>query len=141
MDEPTKNPVGRPTKYAPEWMIPMILDGFQVGMSKLEAAHSIGITQETMRVWCAEYPEFSAAVKTGVEMSNAWWEREGRGALRDDKYNNTMWIFNMKNRFGWRDKQEVTGDPEKPVAIYHTVDAVGLDELRDAFAKAKGTES
>ncbi len=139
MDE--KRGVGRPTKYEPDVMIPTMLAGFEEGMSKTEVAAMIGITRETMRVWSETYPQFSAAIKQGVDLSEAWWEKQSRRALFDKDFQATNWIFNMKNRFGWRDKQEVTGDPERPQQLVHrVVDAVGIEELGEAFAKAKGTD-
>ena len=29
---------------------------------------------------------------------------------KDNPFNSTIWIFNMKNRFNWRDKKETTVD-------------------------------
>lgn len=32
------------------------------------------------------------------------------------------WIFNMKNRFGWRDKLEHSGDPDQPIVLLNLKD-------------------
>lgn len=58
----------------------------------------------------ADSPEFQAAVKKGEEACNIWWERLGRKLAMDGGGNSAVWIFNMKNRFGWRDKQEDATD-------------------------------
>jgi DNA-binding XRE family transcriptional regulator len=101
--------MGRPTKYDPEKMIPIILDLMNVGASKTEVACALGITRETMNQWEKD-PEKEAcsdAIKQGELLSQTWWEREGRINLKDKDFSSTLWYMNMKNRFGWADKQEV----------------------------------
>lgn len=47
-------------------------------------------------------------------ISLKWWETTGKEGLWGDKnnmFNSAVWIFNMRNKFGWRDdpkKHEVT---------------------------------
>ena len=40
-------------------------------------------------------------------MCQVWWERQGRKMTTGADGNATVWIFNMKNRFSWHDKQQV----------------------------------
>jgi len=73
---------------------------------------SLDISKDTYYRWKEENKDFSDAIKRGIGLSRAWWEKEGRISLRDREFNYTGWYMNMKNRFKWADKQDVhnTGD-------------------------------
>jgi len=109
-----KRSVGRPTKYE-DWMIDAILDKMAQGFSKEAMAGFLGITRETMNQWEKSNCHFSDALKRGVELSRIFWEQKGNDLMRDiylekgesvSRGNASVWIFNMKNRFGWRESVE-----------------------------------
>ena len=104
-------PAGRPTKYDPSMLKDMIAL-FSEGASKTEIAASLGITRETFNVWQKNNQDFSDAVKEGEELSKSWWEKHGRTQLENKNFNAVLWYMNMKNRFGWRDKQDITSNDE-----------------------------
>lgn len=102
--------IGRPTKYDPS-MIEIASDLFDEGASKAEVCLTIGICFETFENYQKKYPDFSEAVKRGLQISQGWWEMKGRKASMGgvEGFNATAYIFNMKNRFkhDWKDKHEV----------------------------------
>jgi len=106
-----KSNAGRPTKYNPE-MLPKIIELMKEGASKVEVCAELDISNETLVQWCdpnGRYyiPEFSETVKRGVELSKAWWLRQGRINLMNKDFSATLFYMNMKNRHGWRDKTDI----------------------------------
>ena len=72
--------------------------------------------------WMKEDEEFSITIKKGRMLSESWWNKSGRKNLKSKEFSYTGWYMNMKNRFGWRDKQETTlqgGD--KPIETIITL--------------------
>jgi len=53
-----------------------------------------------------ENEEFSLTVKKAHSLCQAWWEKQGRVNLKTKDFQTGLWYANMKNRFGWRDKNE-----------------------------------
>ncbi len=113
--------MARPTKYKIE-MLPRILKLMREGASKVEVCADLDISTETLAQWqkpSSDYyiKEFSDTIKRGELLSNAWWERNGRVNLYNKDFSAVLFYMNMKNRFGWRDKQELSSDKEAPLII------------------------
>jgi len=77
------------------------------GGSEVEMRVLLGVGETAFYTLCSDYPEFSRTRKRAKDLCEVWWERRGRKMAEGDDGNPTVWIFNMKNRFGWRDKQEI----------------------------------
>lgn len=57
--------------------------------------------------WLSEEGEFSEAIRYGRILAEAWWHKEGRINLKIRDFNYTGWYMQMKNRFGWKDTQQI----------------------------------
>lgn len=107
-------PAGRPTKYKPEFCQDLI-DHLKEGLSiecfgaTLHAAYGVHVCKDTVYEWCKVYPEFSDAKKVGESYSQMFWEHLGIKGAKGDYigFSGSAWIFNMKNRFKWRDQKEI----------------------------------
>lgn len=112
---------GRPTDYDPKYCDELVAH-MASGLSYESFAGVIGVARSTLYEW-EKHQEFSDAKSIGVEKGRLFWEKRGIAAMSGSvvpgfdhkKFNVTAWIFGMKNRFGWRDRTELSGDPEKPV--------------------------
>lgn len=106
----SKNPVGRPRttiKDLPENWQQIMLDCGQEGGSAVEARCLLGIGESAWYTLLEDSEDFRRTEKTRQELCEVWWERQGRKMAMGADGNATVWIFNMKNRFGWRDKQDL----------------------------------
>lgn len=101
-------PGGRPTKYNPSYCQKLI-DFLSQGYSLEAFCGHVSLSKETLYRWFEEYPEFSNAKKEAMTKCRAFWEKIGIDSAtgKNTKSNSTTWIFNMKNRFGWKDKAEI----------------------------------
>ena len=101
--------VGRPTKYKPDYCIELIKH-MQRGFSydTFPAVIPDKVHLDTLYEWESKYPEFSEAKKIAFTRNRHFWEELGIKASLEQKqnFNAAVWIFNMKNRFGWKDKTE-----------------------------------
>jgi hypothetical protein len=92
------------------------------GQSILEVAVSMGVSRDTFYQWAKDHKEFSDALTRAREVSQAWWEEQGRLNLRDEetydaetkistkyRFNERLWSKNVSCRFreDWTDKSEI----------------------------------
>jgi len=128
MSEQKKSPVGRPTKYKPEYCQelieffdrepyrPLVVDGVALTDKNGRAvftpcefptferfAYKIGVHRETLRNWCDKYPDFFAAYKKAEMLQKDILIQNGLMG----QYEKTFAIFTAKNVTDMRDKQEI----------------------------------
>lgn len=116
-------PGGRPKKTVENtldkgWDL-VILSLMTEGASIIEICVELGISKDLHYRWLKDEPEYSDAIKKGIAASEAWWMKNGRiGMFMGKEFNHVLWYMNMKNRFGWKDKQEISGDPNAPLFLH-----------------------
>ena len=107
-------PAGRPSKYNPS-MCAIVIAAGEEGETLAGMAEACDVDRETINNWMVAHPEFSRAIKRGLQRAQVWWERKGKEGTFGgvDGFNATSYIFQMKNRFrsDWNDtvKNEHTG--------------------------------
>ena len=96
------------SKYRPEFdalLRAHLSEGYSFGAF----AKIAQVNQDTLYKWVKLFPSFREAKEEGTQCGLFFWEGMGiAGAAGKVKnFNVAAWIFNMKNRFGWRDRQEI----------------------------------
>lgn len=113
-------PIGRPkiqtTDFPKDWQT-SVLNEMKMGASREEIYGMLDISDRTFARLMKEDEEFSRTIKRGERLSRTWWLNVGRTQLRNKEFSYTGWYMNMKNRFGWVDKQqtEVSGRDGGPI--------------------------
>ena len=102
-------PAGRPLKFQSVQELQERIDSYFSECEEKEKVVSVtglALYLDTSRETLLDYqekPEFSDAIKKAKLRCENWVEE---GAL-SNKVNATSAIFNLKNNFGWKDKQEM----------------------------------
>lgn len=111
-----KRKPGQPTKYRPEYCSVVVELGRE-GKSMTQMAVAIGVDRDTLRDWGKSFPEFFRALKRAKECELEWWENVGQSALFADRFQQSAYIFQMKNRFreDYYDQQVITGLNGQPL--------------------------
>jgi len=97
-------------KVLPEgWEVVMGKE-YKEGASDTEVRAKLRIT---ISLWSSLYNDpqasaFKEIVDVGRMLAKGWWLEEGRKSLRDKSFNAPLWHMNMKNRYSWSDKTEVS---------------------------------
>lgn len=127
-----KKKVGRPKR-----MVSSLWDGWQddililysQGASDVEVKALIwnktgSFSNDLWDRWIKENKEFSETIKNGKLLAQAWWSNKGRTNLGNKEFSFTGWYMNMKNRYGWADKQEtkLSGQVESVVTTFSLPD-------------------
>ena len=117
-----KIPKGRPSKYKPEYC-QMLIDHMSKGFSFESFAGIVDVNRDTLFEWATAHDEFNEAKHLAFARNLIFWENVGIEGLYNQtdvdesgktksvkSLNATVWIFNMKNRHKWRDRQPDESD-------------------------------
>lgn len=91
------NPSKHPLKY---------IELSQQGLNKIEIAAEFGVSTITLTHWSQKYEEMNTAIEIGENMNIAWWLKEGKENLDNNRYNTGMFKFLTGNTLGFSDKIE-----------------------------------
>ena len=126
---------GKPQEYKEEYCQKLI-DHMAKGLSYESFAATIDTSRTTLYNWEKQHPKFLDAKNAGRDKSLLFWEQKAMKGLYPDvvegskgpitlPFNTSLWIFNMKNKHGWRDKQP---DEDEKVIGFKFVDKIEDDE-------------
>ena len=97
------------------------------GFSYESFAGVLRVSRSVLYDWEKSHPEFLDAKKVGTELSLLWWEKQGKDGVWNHPGRKTLstgtWAFNMKNRFGWTDKQDVSIAGGVEIKLAYDVDS------------------
>ena len=141
-----KNPVGRPTKYKPEYCEIAIACG-KKGLSREAISSELGITWKTLINWAEEHEDFLLALDEAKKEEMLFFERlaldhmiEGPGTNR---LNTALWGRSMAARFPHKyrenSKLEVTGKNDGAIQVDMVHDFA--EELMNEILSARQNDS
>lgn len=110
---------GRPNAYKPEYC-ELLIEFMKRGYSFEAFGGEISVSKQTLYNWAERYPSFFDAKEIAMSHSRKFWETIAIDACRGQIKipAQAVWVFTMKNRFGWRDRQEdETTDKIQPLII------------------------
>ena len=125
---------GRPTTYKPEYC-KKLEEHLSKGFSYATFGADINTPRETLYEWEERFPEFLHSKKVGLAKSQKFWENIGMEGMtgKIKNFNSAVWIFSMKNKFAWKDSQEVSVSAD--VNVNH---AYLVKLIQDSEAKQNG---
>lgn len=103
-----------PSKYD-EAYCEQLVAHMSKGYSFESFAGVISVTKRRLYEWEEKHPEFAEAKEIAFAKCQLHWETQAIDGTWNHPEQSTLnvgvWVFNMKNRFGWRDahKLEVDG--------------------------------
>ena len=143
-----KRPVGRPSKYKPEYCERIVEMASKDGAGPAEYAAEFNVDRASLYRWAEEHPDFAQAITRAKINEQAWWERAGKRGLFADKFNALVWKTSVQARFRddytERSQTEITGKDGGPVKVESkTISTKDLsheqrEALRTILTAAKG---
>ena len=104
-----------------------LIELYSEGYSDAEVAAEMKITIREYHQQINENAVFAKLVEYGRTLSLAWWEGQARKNINNKQFNTPLWVFTMKNKYGWADKVETTNNTE--IMNYD------VDSLRENISK------
>ena len=137
-EKPAKRPVGRPTKYKPEYCEEVIRLGKE-GKSIAQMAAFFDVDKASVFRWAEECDDFRTALARARVHSQNWWEDKAQQNLASRDFNAQLWLKSVASRFRddytERTQTEITGKDGGAVKVEtKTIDSRALTpEQREAL--------
>lgn len=114
--------VGRPSKYRKEFHPDNFIELSRKGKTFAQIAAAWDIDRDTIKEWAKRHKEFSAAIKRGRQLAEAWYIDIGQSAMlgqvkidgKQTKVELGWYVWMTKNMFKWADKMAVREDKPDP---------------------------
>ena len=138
-EKPAKRPVGRPTKYKPEYCERIIEMARESGAGPAEYAAEFDVDRASLYRWAEENEDFAQSLLRAKTHEQAWWERAAKTGMFAEKFNALVWKTSVQARFRSdyteRTQTEITGKDGAPVQFEtKTIDSRALTpEQREAL--------
>lgn len=121
----------------PDWK-DVVVQMMNEGAAIKEVLREFGMPFTAHERFMKEETEYREAIKLGETLSEGWWLSTGRRNLDNKQFNNTLWVMNMNNRFGWKEggkkqkkpKAASKKDEEQVLAKYKQEGPDGSDKRK-----------
>jgi hypothetical protein len=101
----------------------MLVEHMSRGLSYESFSADIDVTRDCLYKWEKKYPQFLYAKKKGQEKMTKLLEGIGLSLATGKLQGNVAaWIFLCKNKIGYTDKTEITGNADKPIQLKYSLD-------------------
>lgn len=111
------------------------------GGTMQEMAALLKISQWQFKHLVGRDEYFEAVVITAEELAEAWWLKNGRTNLTNKQFHPSLYYMNMKNRYGWKDRQDITSkDEQLPTPILAVQNTVNTNEIEKEIEEDKRLE-
>lgn len=136
---------GQPSKYDPVFC-EMLIAHMEKGLTYESFGGVVRVSKQTLYDWEKAHPEFLDAKSTGLSLALLHWDRIGVDGVHNQTIKNedgstvhmavnpSVYIFNMKNRFGWRDKSP---EETKEEAEASTLRELSTAQLKERLARLR----
>jgi hypothetical protein len=112
---------GRPTKYRKDFHPEDFIRLSEQGKTYAQIARAWKIDRDTIKEWRKIHPGFSAAVKKGRQLAEAWYMDLGQAAMvgvatldgKKVSINLGMFVWMTKNMFKWSDQVKMVTDEDE----------------------------
>ena len=128
------NPRGRPKHKVEDLPVgweDKVLDLMAGGGSDVEVRVLLDISIDLWERWLKEEPYFYETIKKGDDLCKAWWMAHGKNQLENTKFSATLWYMNMKNRFGWKDRNDLTTN-DKSISLQISQEILDKNNLKNS---------